>query len=56
MARAFALTGGADQIHTVCFRGCSGEPNDTAGAYHLGFTDDLKVRVRDETGCEERLL
>jgi predicted alpha/beta-fold hydrolase len=24
------------------FRGCSGEPNDTVGAYHLGFTDDVK--------------
>jgi len=23
------------------FRGCSGEPNDTIGAYHVGFTDDL---------------
>lgn len=24
------------------FRSCSGEPNDTIGAYHLGFTDDVK--------------
>lgn len=26
----------------INFRGCSGEPNDTLGAYHLGFTNDLK--------------
>lgn len=24
------------------FRSCSGTPNDTIGAYHLGFTDDVK--------------
>lgn len=31
------------KMHCTClnFRGCSGEPNDTIGAYHLGFTDDL---------------
>ena len=23
-------------------RGCSGEPNRKSGAYHLGFTDDMK--------------
>ena len=26
----------------INFRGCSGTPNDTLGAYHLGFTNDLK--------------
>ena len=26
----------------INFRGCSGEPNLTNGAYHLGFTDDMK--------------
>jgi predicted alpha/beta-fold hydrolase len=39
MARAyFAL--GLD-VCCISFRGCSGEPNLTLGAYHLGFTDDL---------------
>ena len=33
-----------DGFDVVCmnFRGCCGEPNDTIGGYHLGFTDDLK--------------
>jgi len=26
----------------INLRGCSGEPNIKEGAYHLGFTDDLK--------------
>jgi uncharacterized protein len=33
-----------DFMHVTClnFRGCTvGEPNDTIGGYHLGFTDDL---------------
>ena len=47
MARAFARTAQVDQIHTVCFRGCSGSPNDAAGAYHLGFTADLKLYLRE---------
>lgn len=31
-------------MHVTCinFRGCSGEPNDSIGGYHLGFTDDVK--------------
>lgn len=31
-------------MDVVClnFRGCSGEPNDTLGGYHAGFTGDLK--------------
>ena len=33
-----------DGFDVVCmnFRGCCGQPNDTIGGYHLGFTDDLK--------------
>ena len=40
LARAFTGQG----YHCIClnFRGCSGVPNETLGAYHLGFTDDLK--------------
>ena len=38
--------GGVDEVHTLCFRGCSGSPNRTPGAYHLGFTDDLKHYLR----------
>jgi len=29
-------------VACINFRGCSGEPNLTNGAYHLGFTDDMK--------------
>jgi hypothetical protein len=29
----------------VNFRGCNGVDNNTPGAYHLGFTDDLKTLV-----------
>jgi uncharacterized protein len=41
MARAYTDRG----MDVVClnFRGCSGVPNDTLGAYHLGFTDDVKL-------------
>ena len=43
MARAFNNVG----MHTACinFRGCSGEPNRTPVAYHLGFIDDLKQTI-----------
>ena len=42
MADDFIRVGGVDEVHTICFRGCSGSPNKTPGAYHLGFTADLK--------------
>ena len=40
MAQAYV----EDGFDVVCmnFRGCCGQPNDTIGGYHLGFTDDLK--------------
>ena len=40
MAQAYV----EDGFDVVCmnFRGCCGEPNDTIGGYHLGFTYDLK--------------
>ena len=40
MARAFVTRG----MTCTClnFRGCSGQPNDTLGGYHLGFTNDLQ--------------
>ena len=42
-------------MHCTCvnFRGCTGTPNDTPGAYHLGFTDDLQLyldRRREKNG------
>ncbi|GMH77527.1 hypothetical protein TrRE_jg3171 [Triparma retinervis] len=46
MADDFMRVGGVDEVHTLCFRGCSGSPNRTPGAYHLGFTDDLKHYLR----------
>lgn len=44
MATAYHLQG----FDVVCihFRGCSGEPNRQAGAYHLSFTDDLELFLR----------
>ena len=37
-----------DGFDVVClnFRGCSGNPNDTLGGYHLGFTDDLRLFLK----------
>lgn len=29
-------------VACINFRGCSGEPNNTPGSYHLGFTSDLE--------------
>ena len=40
MAKAFLEIG--MNVECLNFRGCSGEPNDNLGAYHLGFTDDLR--------------
>jgi len=31
----------------VNFRGCSGEVNQQPGAYHLGFTNDLKLLLTE---------
>ena len=44
MAQAYV----EDGFDVVCmnFRGCCGEPNDTIGGYHLGFTDDLKYFLK----------
>ena len=40
--QAFALAEQGFDVAAVCFRGCSGEDNLTPGAYHLGFTDDIR--------------
>lgn len=40
--QAFALAEQGFDVGAVCFRGCSGEDNLTPGAYHLGFTDDIR--------------
>jgi predicted alpha/beta-fold hydrolase len=40
--QAFALVEQGFDVAAVCFRGCSGEPNRTPGAYHLGFTQDIR--------------
>ena len=40
--QAFALVEQGFDVAAVCFRGCSGEPNRTPGAYHLGFTKDIR--------------
>jgi len=44
MAQAYV----EDGFDVVCmnFRGCCGDPNDTIGGYHLGFTDDLKYFLK----------
>ena len=39
MAEAYIQDG--FDVAFLNFRGCCGEPNDTIGGYHLGFTDDL---------------
>lgn len=44
MAAAFLSKGFSCCL--VSFRGCNGEENDTPGAYHLGFTDDLKYVIK----------
>jgi len=42
MSAEFVTLANVDEVHTICFRGCSGRPNETPGAYHLGFTSDIK--------------
>lgn len=39
-------------IACLNFRGCSGEPNDKLGFYHLGFTDDL-IHFLDLQDCSQ---
>ncbi|KAG7352703.1 alpha/beta fold family hydrolase [Nitzschia inconspicua] len=39
LGRAFSNQG--FDVACINFRGCSGEPNNSLRAYHLGFTDDL---------------
>ena len=40
--QAFALAEEGFDVAAVSFRGCSGEDNLTPGAYHLGFTADIR--------------
>lgn len=41
MARSYVSNG--FDVSCINFRGCSGEANLQPGAYHIGFTDDLKL-------------
>jgi hypothetical protein len=43
--QAFALAEQGFDVAAVCFRGCSGEDNLTPGAYHLGFTADIRFII-----------
>ena len=43
--QAFALAEQGFDVAAVCFRGCSGEDNLTPGAYHLGFTEDIRFII-----------
>jgi len=43
--QAFALAEQGFDVAAVCFRGCSGEDNLTPGAYHLGFTKDIRFII-----------
>uniref|UniRef100_A0A7S2UW57 AB hydrolase-1 domain-containing protein n=1 Tax=Fibrocapsa japonica TaxID=94617 RepID=A0A7S2UW57_9STRA len=43
---AFAMARKGFDVAVMCFRSCSGEDNRTPGAYHLGFTDDIRFVVR----------
>ena len=44
MAIAFNFVG--MDVAAINFRGCSGEPNRTPMGYHLSFTDDLELTVK----------
>jgi predicted alpha/beta-fold hydrolase len=44
MAESFFRRG--FEVAVVCFRSCSGEDNQTIGAYHMGFTDDIDTVIR----------
>ncbi|GMI15345.1 hypothetical protein TrLO_g10515 [Triparma laevis f. longispina] len=50
------IDSGIDEIHCICFRGCSGVPNLTPGAYHLGFTSDLKLYLNSLPQSSEKYL
>ncbi len=39
---AWSLAEAGFDVAAISFRGCSGEDNLRPGAYHLGFTDDVK--------------
>ena len=39
---ALSLVKHGFDVAAVSFRGCSGEDNRTPGAYHLGFTNDIR--------------
>jgi predicted alpha/beta-fold hydrolase len=40
--QAISLSKAGFDVAAVSFRGCSGEDNRTPGAYHLGFTKDIR--------------
>ncbi len=48
LARAFEQAG--IDAWALNFRGCSGEPNRTRGAYHSGLSDDLQLAVASLAG------
>ena len=43
--QAISLSRAGFDVAAVSFRGCSGEDNRTPGAYHLGFTKDIRCGV-----------
>lgn len=41
-------------VACINFRGCSGQPNNSLKAYHLGFTDDLKQYLSIINNCSQK--